>query len=130
MKISIFLVFLLGCTGSLAAKTIGKAVTEYSTEKGMRLTETAIQTLELVKAPLAGTGSFTLPLSAVVYYEDNRGVFRFRDGWYKLVKIQIIKKMDKTMLISSSELLASDQVITQGVGLLRVAELEAQGGGE
>ncbi len=100
-----------------------KAVLEASEEKGLRLSPLAERALGLAVKPVGRT-PLELPLSAVVYSLDTIGVYRLRDGFYKLVPVGV-EKRGKTAKVSSAELRAGDRVVSAGAALLRVAEIEA-----
>jgi hypothetical protein len=84
----------------------GNAVTEADHEKGFKLSEQARKTLDYKESLFSGH----VPPSSVVRYQDKTGVYRVRDGWIKLVGPDELKK--------------GDRVVTGGVALLRVTELD------
>jgi hypothetical protein len=81
---------------------------EYSPERGMRISNQALATLGVTTTPvIAGEP----PKQALVHTLDRVAVYRLRDGWFKLVP--------------PTELKPGDRIAVQGVGLLRVAEMQA-----
>lgn len=103
------------------------AVVEANHKDGFRLAENAKKVIGLgVKPP--GSSPYKIPKGAVVYYGDRIGVYRLRDGWFKLVEIQKISDSNSETTISSSDLKTSDQIAVEGVALLRVSDMDAFGG--
>lgn len=103
------------------------AVQEASLKEGFKLAEKAKEVIG-VKTKTVGAKPYTIPVEALVYYGDKLGVYRLRNGWFKLIEIQKISKNNKTISLSSSELTEQDQVAITGVALLRVSEMDAFGG--
>lgn len=111
----------------------GKAVLEASPENGMRLSEKAITTLGLkfrkIEKPLPLVISFSGPTSPIVYHQAETGVYRLRDGWIKLIDVEILKSSPGKVTIQSRELKPGDQFVAEGASLLRVTELDVTSGG-
>lgn len=103
------------------------AVVEANRKDGFRLAENAKKVIGVGLKPL-GPSPYKIPLSAIVYYGDRIGVYRLRDGWFKLVEIQKIAELNSETTISSSDLKTSDQIAVEGVALLRVSDMDAFGG--
>ena len=126
MKTTILILLLSWtCRPACGAETgaPSKAVLEASEEKGLRLSAAAERALGLAAKPV-GRAPLELPLSAVIYSLDSTGVYRLRDGFYKLVAAKV-EKRGKTARVASTELRPSDRVVVAGAALLRVAEIEA-----
>ena len=100
------------------------AVQEASLKDGFKLSEKAKEVIG-VKVKSLGARPFNVPTSALVFHGDKVGVYRFRDGWFKLIEVQ-----RSGSSVSSSELRENDQIAIQGVALLRVSEMDAFGGEE
>ncbi len=104
------------------------AVQEANLKDGFRLSDKAKEVIG-VKTKKLGTRPFSISQSSIVHYGDKAGVYRYRDGWFKLIEVQIQNK-SQAVEISSSELRDNDEVAVQGVALLRVSEMDAFGGEE
>ena len=131
MKLShLFLISLLGSTfvWAQAEEKQMPAVQETSPERGFRLSKKAVETLELKSAGITTSKTVKIPTSALVYFQDKVGVYRLRDRWYKLIPGTLSEKSQKSSIFQSSDLTAGDQIVTEGVGLLRVADMDAFGG--
>lgn len=87
------------------------AVTAADAHAGITLSLAAIECIGLATAVYDGQ---LIPKAALIFYQDKVGLYRLRDGWFKLV--------------SADDLRPGDQIVVQGTGLLRVAELDAFSG--
>ncbi|MBS1985390.1 MAG: hypothetical protein JST16_14590 [Bdellovibrionales bacterium] len=109
----------------------GKAILEANHEKGFKLSEAALKMVGVKTAAVqVGAGGATVPKASLVLFQGEVGVYRVKDGWYKLIEVQIASRNKETAVVRSSELKSGDQVANEGVGLLRVADLDASGGNE
>lgn len=116
---------------SAAEEVLPQAAVEYSPEKGMRLTEPALRTLEVKTEPIgAQRERFQLPAGALLYSQDRVGVYRLREGWYKFIKVVLLGRPTARASVRTAELKAGDQVVTRGVALLRVAQMDIEGGAQ
>jgi len=109
----------------------GNAVTAADREKGIQLSAEAVATLGIKTQPRPSGGSF--PKQAIVYFKDETGVYRLRDGWYKLVEGEARPEAGGRARFApnrAADLRAGDHVVIDGVPLLRVTELDAFSGGE
>lgn len=97
------------------------AVTAADEHDGIKLSPKTIKLIELKTELYDGQ---TIPKSALVFYQDKIGVYRLRDGWFKLVPVTF----NSQLLPQSKDLRSDDQIVTQAMGLLRVAELDAFSG--
>jgi len=122
--------FALSSFATHAEERRGKAVFETSTNLGMKLTDKALINIEVKTMKLDSTGDYNLPPESIVHFQDQVGVYRRRDGWFRLIKIQILKNSDREVSVRSTELRAGDELVIHGADLLRVSEMDAFGAGE
>lgn len=108
----------------------GKAVYEISGEKGMRLTAAALKNIEVSTKKINAKPPDSIPLSGLVQFQNRFGVYRLRDGWFKLIPVKINRKDKSEVSFVSAELDENDEIVITGVALLRVAEMDAFGGEE
>lgn len=106
----------------------GKAVTEANKKEGLKLSEKAIASLGITYLPASSSETQQLPLSCVVFFQDEAGVYRVRNGWIKLIEIEITARKNAEITFKTREIAAGDQIVKGGVPLLRAAELEALSG--
>ncbi len=106
----------------------GKAITAANKKDGIQLSEKAVKTLGLSYVAATGDGTFKLPFKTAVFFQDEVGVYRLKNGWHKLIEVQLISKTASEVVVKTAELKAGDQIAKDGVPLLRAAELEAWGG--
>lgn len=69
-----------------------------------------------------------VPKSSIVKVGEEINLYRYRDGFYKRIDFQIIKKNGNQIHIKSPDLKPGDQIVVQGMGFIRVAEIAALGG--
>lgn len=106
-----------------------QAVLESSPEKGFRLSDAAQLTLQIETRP-AAAGRLEVPDSAIIRSQDRVGIYRQRESWFKLVPVRIVGKSSGRVVVTSADLAKSDRVAVKGAALLRVTEMEIEGGGE
>lgn len=105
-----------------------KGVTTVSEENGFKLSAESVKTFALGYAQVTSSGSlYQLPNSAFVFTGADVSVYRFRDGWLKRVDVQMAKKGPSLSLVNTKGLKSGDQVVSQGVSWVRVAELDGLG---
>ena len=107
-----------------------KAVLEGSPERGIKLSEKAISRLGLNFFDIQSTGKIEVPNQGIVHSLSVEGVYRVRDGWFKFLIINPLRKDASTTTFQSSELAIGDRVVTLGSELVRVAEMEEFSGEE
>lgn len=106
------------------------AVQEASLKNGFRLATKALEVIG-VKTTKLGARPYSINRKSLVYYGDKVGVYRLRDGWFKLIEVKVEKKSTSSQFImDAQDLSPSDEVATDGVALLRVSEMDAFGGEE
>jgi len=101
------------------------AVTAADEHDGIQLSEKAIQTIALKTEIWNGE---SVSGQSIVYHQDKTSVYRFKEDWYKLVPVSILSKKGNLVQITATELHAGDVILTSGVALLRVADLDAFSG--
>lgn len=106
----------------------GKAITHATKKSGIQLSQSAVQTLGLKLQTVQTRGIHIVPKKAVARFQDEAGVFRLRDGWYKLVEITPLPQSETQCTVKTDDIQPGDQIVIEGAHLLRVAELEAWGG--
>lgn len=111
-----------------SSTTVGpdKGITEKA-EAGFKLSTEAIKTMEIKSVPYAG-GNLNLPVKALVQIKDEKTVFRIRDGWIKRVSVQVLQKGTDSFSITSKSFRDTDQIVTEGVGFLRISEIFSEEG--
>lgn len=112
-----------------------KGVLEATKENGFKLSEKAVIGLGVSTTMIGSSGSaFTVPMVALLSFQDEMGIYRFRNGFYKLVELKSADvKADasgKFFRISSAELKVGDHVADKGADMLRLADLNIWGGEE
>ena len=107
-----------------------KAVLEASAERGLKLSEKAVKRLGIRTTRLAESGQYRVSIKALVYSQEEVGIYLLRDGWYKHVDVEVAGRERDFAVIQAKGLKAGDQIVVAGAPLLRVAELDVLGGEE
>ncbi|MBC7456901.1 MAG: hypothetical protein H7235_01390 [Bdellovibrionaceae bacterium] len=102
---------------------VGKGIVAASEDDGIKLSPQAEKNFEIQKV----TGNI-IAKSALVKVGEEVNIYRYRDGFYKRIDFQIVKKVGDQIHIKSHDLKPSDQIVVQGMGFIRVAEIAAFGG--
>ncbi len=105
-----------------------KAIVEASKKTGIKLSEKAIKALDITTEPINSQNTHKLPLKSLVHFQEEVGVYRQREGWFKLIEVEVLSKNSTEVTVKTQNIKPGDDVAVTGVALLRVAELEAWGG--
>nr|WP_295903301.1 hypothetical protein [uncultured Bdellovibrio sp.] len=105
-----------------------KGITSFDEHDGFKLSPEALKNFELKTVALKGAVSWEVPASAVLYSGEEVNLYRVREGFYKRIDFDTISKNGSQVKIKSKDLQAGDEVVVQGVGFLRTAEIVASGG--
>ncbi len=112
------------------AKNVGpeKGVTLFDEEKGFILSKEALKTFSVLSVVLQGPAPWNIPGSALLLSGGEKNVYRLRNGFFKRVDILILSRSSTSVVVRSAELSSGDQVVIQGVGNIRLAELDVTSG--
>jgi hypothetical protein len=107
-----------------SSKAIGKskAITEVDEEKGFKLSPEAIKTMKLKLTTVDGE-LFTIAKSTLVTSKNTKGIYRFRGGYFKFLKASSVKEVKGKYQVKVKEVSFGDQIVTNGLGLLRVSDI-------
>jgi len=105
-----------------------KGITEANEKLGFKLSAEALKNFELKSMKLNGDGPWRIPRSAIVRTGDETNLYRQRDGFFKRIDFQAIKQDGNQVLVDSDQMRENDEIISVGIGFLRIAELAAFGG--
>lgn len=100
----------------------GKAVIAANEEKGIQLSTEAQKMIGIRLAPVDQS---PIPKAAIVFYQDRRAIYVLRDNFFRRIELKAGESS-----IPLNQLKASDQLVIDGVALLRASELEAFGSHE
>lgn len=101
-----------------------KGVSSFDKEKGFTLSEEAKKNFSIQVKVLEGSGPWSVPDSALLFSGNEKNIYRVRDGFFKRIDITIVKKDKKTLTIKSNEIKVGDAIVIQGVGFIRIAEVD------
>lgn len=107
-----------------------KAVTFASEKLGIKLSDVATKNIGIEVSKISQHGDyFSVPLSAFIFNKDKVGIYRKRDSLYKLIEVQLKKEGGQSLIKpqNPSDLSPGEEIVINGVGLLRIAELQSFG---
>ena len=105
-----------------------KGILKADEEKGFILSPEASKNFGIKTMKLVGVGPWTVPISARMFSKEEVNLYRIRNGFIKRIDFKLISKIGSFVKILSSDLTTGDEIITNGVGFVRIAELTAFGG--
>ncbi|MCC7406051.1 MAG: hypothetical protein IT288_16780 [Bdellovibrionales bacterium] len=104
-----------------------KGILEASESDGFKLSPEAEKNFELSRVKVSSE-SIELPKSAIVTAVAEINVFRYRNGFYKRVDFSEVNRSQDKVRIRSKDIRPGDEIVIQGLGFLRIAEIAAFGG--
>lgn len=105
-----------------------KGITAADEHDGFRLSAEAEKNFGLARAPAREGGRARVPVRAIVTTGTEVNLFRYRRGFYKRIDFSEIERAKGLITVRSDELKAGDEVVTEGLGFLRLTEVSAFGG--
>lgn len=108
--------------GSAKSIGLGKAILKVDKAKGLKLSDEAIKTLNLTLKKVS-TEVFSIDKDSLVVSKSMKGVYRFRDNFFKYLPVTSIKKVQGKYFVKVKGVVVGDQIVTGGVGLLRVTDV-------
>lgn len=100
----------------------GKAIVEVDEKKGFKLSREAIKTLKLRLQNVDGP-TFKIDKKTLVTSKDNKGVYRYRSGFFKLLQAKIIKELKNGYMVEVKGVDFGDQIVIDGIALLKVTDI-------
>jgi len=105
-----------------------KGIVRADEEQGFVLSPEAFKNFEIKTIKLVGNGPWTVPQVARMLSKEEVNLYRIRNGFIKRIDFKLFSKIGSSLKIQSSDLATGDEIITNGVGFVRIAELTAFGG--
>lgn len=99
-------------------------------EHGFQLSPEALKNFGIRTVNVQGAGPWTISSRSVVYSGEEINLYRLRDGFFKRIDFTTVRKSKNEITVTSKDLSSGDQIVLEGLGFLRVAELAAFGGVE
>ncbi len=100
----------------------GKAIEEVDENKGFKLSKEAIKTLKLKLQTVDGN-EFSIDKTTLVSSKSTKGLYRFRGGFFKFMPVELLKESKGKYLVKVKGVDFGDQIVIDGVGLLRVTDV-------
>lgn len=104
-----------------------KGILEANEDAGFKLSPEATKNFKL-KLQTYNGGQITLPLDSILQTTEEKNIYRVREGFIKRIDITVVLKTKTELTFTSAALKAGDQIVVNGLGFLRMAELAAFGG--
>ncbi|MGE3681030.1 MAG: hypothetical protein AB7G93_04830 [Bdellovibrionales bacterium] len=104
----------------------GKAVIEASEKEGLRISEKALKNLDLEFVTASNGAALTVPMTALVHFQDFSAIYRERGGWFKMIEIEPVIR-GSTALFTSKDISPGDRIVTRNSGFIRVIDLDVFG---
>lgn len=104
-----------------------KGILEASESEGFKLSPEAEKNFGLSRVKVSSE-SIELPKSAIVTAVAEINVFRYRKGFYKRVDFSEVNRSQNKVRIRSKDIKPGDEIVVNGLGFLRIAEIAAFGG--
>lgn len=106
----------------------GKGIESASEKDGIRISAQAEKNFEIKRTKIQNLSQIEILKKWIVTAGTEVNLYRYRDGHYKRIDFITLKKSQDKQWIKSAELKAGDEIVTNGMGLLRIAEIAAFGG--
>ena len=100
----------------------GKAIEEVDERKGFKMSKEAKKTIG-VKLRKLSEGPVVIPKEALVVSLNKRGIYRYRNGFFKMLPVKIKGEDKNTFIVTVEGLKNGDEIAVDGVGLLRVTDI-------
>ena len=105
-----------------------KGILKADKELGFILSPEAVKNFSIKTSILTGVKPWILPASARVFSQNEVNFFRIRNGYIKRIDFKTLSSQASLLKKDSVDLMNGDEVIIQGMGFVRIAELAAFGG--
>lgn len=114
-----------------AAVGADKGITAADEHDGIKLSAEAVKNFALQTLRLkSGSSEWEIPSKAILISGEEVNIYRLREGFYKRIDFETVSKSVGKLKIKSKELKGGDEIVINGLGFLRAAELSAFSSGE
>lgn len=104
----------------------GKAVIEATEKEGLKISEKALKNLDLEFVTASHSSALTVPMTALVRFQDFSAIYRERAGWFKMVEIEPTVR-GSTAHFTSKDISPGDRIVIRNSGFIRVIDLDIFG---
>lgn len=102
-----------------------KAIVASSRDKGIQLSDIAKKNINFKTMILQGNSPFRIPVSSLVQSRDLTGLYIINEQWIKFIQVKLVRTDGESAFVEGQELKAQSEIVTGGVALVRVSEMEA-----
>jgi hypothetical protein len=129
-KIKLLLVLLVSLTCSATwaeteKKELSKsnlAVTDFNEDYGFKMSQKALDTMEISFSSISGNGPWKVPKEALIQLKQSVGVYRRFEGWIDFVLVNVLGSNGDHVSIASADLETGDEVSVTNSKFLRLTE--------
>lgn len=116
--------------GEVEAKNVGpeKGITSFDEDAGFKMSAEALKTFSVEKIKISGDGPWTVPASALLITGEVKSVYRVRDDTFKRIEVTVLTRSKTEVVVRAGEISSGDNIVTKGVGDIRVAEVDVTSG--
>lgn len=112
---------------------VNKGIIAADKEQGFKLSPEAEKNFEIKRIKITHSSQVEITKDMIVTAGIEENIYRFRDGFYKRIDFVTIKSIEskttsRKIIIRSKDLKDGDEIVTAGLGFLRVTEIAAYGG--
>ncbi|MFX3675523.1 MAG: hypothetical protein ACN6I6_00660 [bacterium] len=108
--------------GSSKAIGHGKAIEEVSDILGFKLSKDSLALLEISFTDISSR-RIVIDRNSLVVNRDVKGVYRFRNGFFKFINAHNIKTVDQKVMLDVDEFEKGDQIATSKLDLIKVCDI-------
>lgn len=101
---------------------------EVHNEEDFQISPQAEKNFEIKRIKVVDLKAQSVPKAAIVTTGTEVNLYRYRKARYKRIDFETLRKSGSTLIIKSKDLAIGDEIVIQGMGLLRIAEIAAFGG--
>lgn len=101
---------------------------EAHNEEDFQISPQAEKNFEIKRIKVVDLKAQSVPKAAIVTTGTEVNLYRYRNARYKRIDFETLRKSGSTLVIKSKDLAIGDEIVIQGIGLLRIAEIAAFGG--
>jgi hypothetical protein len=105
-----------------------KGILKADEKLGFILSPEAMKNFGVKTIKLSGEKAWILPSKARVLSQNEVNIFRIRNQFIKRIDFKVLLSEGPNLKIESSDLMNGDEIIVQGIGFVRIAEITAFGG--
>lgn len=101
----------------------GQAVELFDPNKGLKLSPKAVKMLGLKAIDIPMGPQIRVSRKSAIYIKEDVAVYILREGFFKFVPVKVLTQTSNEVFFDSIAFKSGDQIVIEGVPLLRIAHL-------